>query len=125
MDKEIGSGEEDENGEEINESAIKILRNISDIYSKSEDDTYSHAPSSSNLNQLEKEFKIAISDSLNKYWLDFCEVGLVATLLDPKNQKNVSHLNITSDDQLQQTSTLITTEITQNSFFESIFGVQD
>ncbi|RIB02630.1 hypothetical protein C2G38_2049909 [Gigaspora rosea] len=112
---------------------------------ESEDDTYSHA-SLPNLNQLEKEFKIAISDSLNKYWHDFCEVGLVATLLDPRTKKmsaftnreqekartklkngfdNLQYLNITSDDQPQQTSTLITTEITQNPFFEEIFGVQN
>ncbi|CAG8716880.1 24240_t:CDS:2 [Gigaspora margarita] len=121
MDEEIGSGEEDENSEEIDESTIKILHNISDIYPKSEDDTYSHA-SLPNLNQLEKEFKIAISDSLNKYWLNFCEVGLVATLLDPRTKK-MSHLNITSDDQPQQISTLITTKITQNPFFEGIFRV--
>ncbi|CAG8730366.1 4802_t:CDS:2, partial [Dentiscutata heterogama] len=85
--------------------------------SESKDDTYSHALLLPNLNQLEKEFKIAISDSLNKYWLDFCEVGLVATFLDSRTKK--------IDDQPQQISTLITTKITQNLFFESIFRVQD
>ncbi|CAG8510944.1 12760_t:CDS:2 [Cetraspora pellucida] len=52
--------------------------------SENDDDTHSHAPSPlPDLDQIEKQFKIAISDSLNKYWLDFHEVGLVATLLDP------------------------------------------
>ncbi|CAG8849037.1 25524_t:CDS:1, partial [Gigaspora margarita] len=112
---------------------------------KNKDDTYSHT-SPPNLNQLEKEFKIAISDSLNKYCYDFCKVGLAAILLDPRTKKmlaftnrerakartklrnefdNLQHLNIISNDQPQQTLTLITTEITQNPFFEGIFGVQD
>ncbi|CAG8467041.1 8685_t:CDS:1 [Gigaspora margarita] len=98
------------------------------------------------LDQIEKQFKIAISDSLNKYWHNFHEVGLVATLLDPQTKKIAVftnreqekaetklrnefenlHLNITSNDQPeQQTSTVTVTKIIQNPFFESIFGVQD
>ncbi|CAG8749026.1 24678_t:CDS:2, partial [Gigaspora margarita] len=66
------------------------------------------------LDQIERQFKIAISNSLNKYWHNFCEVGL-----------NL-HFNITSNDQPeQQTSMVIVTEIMQSPFFEGIFGVQD
>ncbi|CAG8702673.1 2750_t:CDS:2, partial [Cetraspora pellucida] len=117
------------------------------LESENDDDTHSHAPSPlPDLDQIEKQFKIAISDSLNKYWLDFREVGLVATLLDPRTKKmtaftnrerekaetklrnefeNLQHINITSNDQpVQQTSTSKATEIMQNPFFEGIFGVQ-
>ncbi|CAG8685837.1 12981_t:CDS:2, partial [Racocetra fulgida] len=77
------------------------------------DDIYSQASlPPSDLDQIEKQFKIAIYDFLNKYWYDFREVGLVATLLDPGPKE------------LQQTSSTVT-EIMQNLFFEGIFGVQD
>ncbi|CAG8679600.1 22294_t:CDS:1 [Cetraspora pellucida] len=113
--------------------------------SENDDNTHSHAPSPlPDLDQIKKQFKIAISDSLNKYWLDFYEVGLVATLLDLRTKKmtaftnrkrkkaetklrnefeNLQYINITSNDQpLQQTSTSKATEIMQNPFFEVIFG---
>ncbi|CAG8551966.1 11491_t:CDS:2, partial [Dentiscutata heterogama] len=82
--------------------------------------TYLHAlPLLPDLNQMKKQFKIAISDSLNKYWLDFCEVRL-------KEYKDLQHLNIVSNNQpKQQTSIPIINEIMQNLFFKSIFEVQD
>ncbi|CAG8810941.1 1711_t:CDS:2, partial [Gigaspora margarita] len=79
--------------------------------SKNYDDT---PPLPPDLDQIEKQFKIAISDSLNKYWHDFHEVGLVATFLDPQTKKIA-----------QQISMVTVTEIMLNPFFESIFGVQD
>ncbi|CAG8446597.1 319_t:CDS:2 [Cetraspora pellucida] len=52
--------------------------------SENDDNTHSHTSSPPpDLDQIEKQFKIAISNSLNKYWLNFHKVGLVATLLDP------------------------------------------
>ncbi|CAG8597794.1 1238_t:CDS:2, partial [Dentiscutata heterogama] len=115
--------------------------------SENKDNTHLHASlPPPNLDQIEKQFKIAISDSLNKYWHDFCEVGLVATFLDPRTKKmsaftnkerekaetklrnefETLYLNITSSDQSeQQISMPIVTEIIQNPFFEGIFGVQN
>ncbi|CAG8590480.1 42676_t:CDS:2, partial [Gigaspora margarita] len=180
MDEEIGS-EEDEDDKEIDESTIKVLHNITDIYyewdllkrivdalkpfefatklfsgsqyptlsimysiihklqnqfiefslelsnnedsddednmlldSENDDNT---SPPPPDLNQIEMQFKIAISDSLNKYWHDFCEVGLAETKL--RNEFENLHLNITSNDQPeQQTSTVIVTEIMQNPFLK-------
>ncbi|CAG8753597.1 16418_t:CDS:2, partial [Racocetra fulgida] len=55
---------------------------------ENDDDTHSQAPLPlSDLDQIEKQFKIAIYDSLNKYWYDFHEVELVATLLDSQTKR--------------------------------------
>ncbi|CAG8836767.1 18035_t:CDS:2, partial [Gigaspora margarita] len=75
------------------------------------------------LDQIEKKFKIAILDSLNKYWHDFAREKL-------RNEfKNLQHLNVIGNYQLeqleQQISTSIGTEMMQNPFFEGIFGAQD
>ncbi|CAG8795491.1 3079_t:CDS:2, partial [Racocetra fulgida] len=113
---------------------------------ENDDNTYSQAPSSPpDLDQIEKQFKIAIYDSLNKYWYDFREVGLVATLLDLRTKrisaftnrerekaetklrnefKNLQCINNISNDQPVQQTLSTVTEIMQNLFFESIFGVQ-
>ncbi|CAG8452590.1 16365_t:CDS:2 [Racocetra fulgida] len=114
---------------------------------ENDDDTHSQASSPPpDLDQIEKQFKIAIYDSLNKYWYNFRVVGLVATLLDPwtkrmsaftnREQKkaetklrnefeNLQCINNTSNDQLVQQTSSTVTEIMQNLFFEGIFGVQD
>ncbi|CAG8676042.1 24531_t:CDS:2 [Dentiscutata erythropus] len=43
--------------------------------SENEDDTHLHAPLlPPDLDQIEKQFKIAISDSLNKYWMIFVKL---------------------------------------------------
>ncbi|CAG8729751.1 16781_t:CDS:2 [Cetraspora pellucida] len=69
---------------------------------ENDDDTHLHTSLLlPNLDQIEKQFKIAISDSLNKYWHNFYKAGL------------------------QQKSTPIVTKIMQNLFFEDIFGVQN
>ncbi|CAG8492427.1 15260_t:CDS:2, partial [Dentiscutata heterogama] len=87
-------------------------------------------PPPSDLDQIEKQFKIAISNSLNKYWHEFHDIGLIATLLDPRTKKLTNefenlHLNITSNDQPeQQALPSMATEIMQNPFFEGIFGVR-
>ncbi|CAG8705528.1 31076_t:CDS:2, partial [Gigaspora margarita] len=150
---------------EVDESTIKILHNRSEpkpIYifiesnllldseSENEDEFYSqldsscdacsHALSSSpNLDPIEKEFKNAIVNSLEKNWHDFHKIGLVATLLDPRTKKitlftssecEKARMKLrdefeNSDSQLEQETLLIAPEITQNPFFEAIFGVQD
>ncbi|CAG8809122.1 22077_t:CDS:2, partial [Racocetra persica] len=71
------------------------------------DDTPCAPPPPSNLDQIEKKFKIVISNSLNKYWHDFCDIGLAREKL--KNEfENLQHLNFTNNYQLeQQTSTSI------------------
>ncbi|CAG8728914.1 16105_t:CDS:2, partial [Dentiscutata heterogama] len=110
--------------------------------SENDDDILPPPP---DLDQIEKQFKIAISDSLNKYWHEFHDVGLIATLLDPRTKKITIftnrerekaetklrnefenlHLNITSNDQPeQQALPSMATEIMQNPFFEGIFGVR-
>ncbi|CAG8572889.1 2710_t:CDS:1, partial [Dentiscutata heterogama] len=62
--------------------------------SKNNNNTYLHAlPLLPYFNQIKKQFKIAISNSLNKYWLDFHEVELVATLLDPWTKKMSAFTN--------------------------------
>ncbi|CAG8736626.1 16785_t:CDS:2, partial [Racocetra fulgida] len=173
IDEEIGLEEEDED-REIDESTIKVLHNITDICTRwnssyylwtrllelkdaitwlasvlplkkrkeNKRDTPSPPP---DLDQIEKQFKIAIYNSLNKYWYDFREVGLVATLLDLRTKRmsaftnrerekaetklrnefeNLQRINNTSNDQpVQQTSSTVI-EIMQNLFFEDIFGVQ-
>ncbi|CAG8680107.1 5275_t:CDS:2 [Gigaspora margarita] len=134
IDEEIGL-EEKEDNKEIDESTIKRLCNITDICtrynskfglessnedSNDEDDSenYDDTLLPPDLDQIEKQFKIAISNFLNKYWHDFCEVGLVATFLDSQTKKMAVftnreqekaktklrnefedlHLNITSND---------------------------
>ncbi|CAG8782544.1 9152_t:CDS:1, partial [Cetraspora pellucida] len=48
-----------------------------------DDNTHLHASLSPfDLDQIEKQFKIVISNSLNKYWHDFHKAELVAILLD-------------------------------------------
>ncbi|CAG8755070.1 23539_t:CDS:2 [Gigaspora margarita] len=176
MDEEIGS-EEDDDDKEINESTIKILRNITDICTRwnsnyflwtrllelkdaitcqyptlsimypiirklqnqfiefglessnensdDEDDMLLDSenyddtpPPPPDLDQIEKQFKIAIGMIFVK------EREKAETKL--RNEFENLYFNITSNDQPEQQTSMVTvTEIMQNLFFEGIFGVQD
>ncbi|CAG8779638.1 8609_t:CDS:2, partial [Dentiscutata erythropus] len=79
-------------------------------------------PPPPDFDQIEKQFKIAITDSLNKYWHKFQREKAKTKL---RNEFENLHLNITSNDQPeQQALPSMVTEIMQNLFFEGIFGVR-
>ncbi|CAG8774517.1 38862_t:CDS:2 [Gigaspora margarita] len=142
---EINS-EDDEDNNELDLLLDSESENEDEFYSQLDlsYDACSHALS--NFDLIEKEFKNAIFNSLEKNWYDFYEIRLVATLLDPRTKKMISftsrerekarmklrdefeklqRLIISSNSQLEQKTLPIASEIIQNSFFESIFGVQD
>ncbi|CAG8724656.1 12400_t:CDS:2, partial [Gigaspora rosea] len=118
---EISNSEDDEDNDQSDILLDSENENEDEFYSQLDSvcDARSHALSlPPNLDLIEKEFKNAIFNSLEKNWYDFHEIGLVATLLDPRTKK-ISLF--TSKEQTLPTAP----EITQNLFFEGIFGVQD
>ncbi|CAG8491533.1 9204_t:CDS:2 [Racocetra fulgida] len=142
---ELNNIETSNNDDDDYESDISLdCESDDELYSQPHD---THLlPPPPNLNHIVQEFKSTIYKSLMHYWNEFHEIGLVATLLDPHTKRMTAFTsrerekaraklrsefeisqqhNITSNNNPEQGISTITTNLTQNPFFEGIFGIQD